>query len=128
MPIILMSNNHCIKDGPLATTSYSAEISRIERNRIEVNYYTTITPSLVGYITAGKRHKLARLKEATFMRTWLGIPRQRWIPNQRLLHQGTIETASNDYGEEGYHNARGKLNQITREIASGLDIPHHCGA
>ncbi len=25
-------------------------------------------------------------------------------------------------------NARGKLDRITREIASELDIPHHCGA
>ncbi len=35
-----------IKDGPLATTWYCAEVSRIERSWMKVNYYTTITPSL----------------------------------------------------------------------------------
>ena len=58
-----------IKDGPLATTWYCAEVSRIERNWIEVNYFTTVTPSIIDYDTAGLRQRQARLKEATFLRT-----------------------------------------------------------
>ncbi len=60
-----------VKDGPLATTWYCAEESRIEKNWIEVNYYTTITPSLENYTTASRQSKLARLKDATFLRTWV---------------------------------------------------------
>ena len=47
------------------------EISRIERNWTEVNYYTTITPSLEDYTTASRQSRLARLKDATFLRTWV---------------------------------------------------------
>jgi hypothetical protein len=60
-----------IKDGPLATTWYCAEISRIERQWIEVNYYTTVTPALSNYDVAGKQRRISRLKEATFLRTWV---------------------------------------------------------
>ncbi len=38
-----------IKDGSLATTWYCAEVSRIERNWIEVKYYTTVTPSITDF-------------------------------------------------------------------------------
>jgi hypothetical protein len=48
-----------IKDGPLATTWYCAEISRIERQWIEVNYYTTVTPALDNYEVAGKQLKVS---------------------------------------------------------------------
>ncbi len=46
---------------------------------MEVNYYTTITLSLENYTTASRQSKLARLKDATFLRTWVlrssgGIP------------------------------------------------------
>jgi hypothetical protein len=58
-----------LKDGPLATTWYCTEISRIERT--EVNYYTTVTPALDNYGTAGRASRLTRLKEATFLRTWV---------------------------------------------------------
>jgi hypothetical protein len=57
-----------IKAGPLATTWYCAEIFRIERQWIEVNYYTT---ALDNYDVAGKQRKISRLKEATFLRTWV---------------------------------------------------------
>ncbi len=59
-----------IKDGPLATIWYCAEVSRIERNWIEVNYYITITPSLEDYAAASRQSRIARLKDATFLRTW----------------------------------------------------------
>jgi hypothetical protein len=60
-----------LKDGPLATTWYCAEISRIVKNWTEVNYYTTVTPALDNYGTAGRASRLSRLKEATFLRTWV---------------------------------------------------------
>jgi hypothetical protein len=60
-----------IKDGPLATTWYCAKISRIERQWIEVNYYTTVTPALGNYDVAGKQGRISRIKEATFLRTWV---------------------------------------------------------
>ncbi len=44
-----------VKDGPLATSWYCAEVSRVERNWMEINYYTTITPSLEDYATAGRQ-------------------------------------------------------------------------
>jgi hypothetical protein len=45
-----------VKDGPLVATWYCAEVSRIEKNWMEINYYTTITPSLEDYpLQAGKQ-------------------------------------------------------------------------
>ena len=52
-----------LKNGPLATTWYCAEISRIERNWTEVNYYTAVTPALDNYGTTGRASRLTRLKE-----------------------------------------------------------------
>jgi hypothetical protein len=60
-----------VKDGTLATTWYCAEVSRIERNWVEINYYTTITPSLEHYATASRQTRLSRLKDAIFLRTWV---------------------------------------------------------
>ncbi len=60
-----------VKDGPLATTWYCAKVSRIERNWMEVSYYTTITPSLEDYAAASRQSRIARLKDATFLRTWV---------------------------------------------------------
>jgi hypothetical protein len=47
-----------LKDGPLATTWYCAEISRIERNWTEVNYYTTVTPALDNYVIRDSRESI----------------------------------------------------------------------
>jgi hypothetical protein len=60
-----------VKDGTLATTWYCAEVSRIEKNWVEINYYTTITPSLEHHATASKQARVMRLKDATFLRTWV---------------------------------------------------------
>jgi hypothetical protein len=60
-----------VKDGPLATTWCCAEISKIERQWIEVKYYTTVTPPLGNHDVAGKQRRISRLKEATFLRTWV---------------------------------------------------------
>ena len=129
-----------VKDGPLATTWYCAEVSRIERNWIEVNYYTTITPSLEDYATASRQSRLSRLKDATFLRTWVlrssgGLPTTVTPTSDRnrveRLWRGRIPTEHlNDHilvRDIGL-NARGKLDRITREIATGLNIPHNCGA
>ncbi len=56
-----VSEHVIVKDGTLATTWYCAEVSRIERNWTEVNYYTTITPSLENYTAASRQSRLARL-------------------------------------------------------------------
>ena len=129
-----------IKDGPLATSWYCAEVSRIERNWIEVNYYTTITPSIVNYGTAELRQRQASLKEATFLRTWVlrnsggfptTIPPRSNRDRAERLWRGRIPTEHLDehilIRGVGL-NARGKLDRVTREIASQLDIPHHCEA
>jgi hypothetical protein len=129
-----------IKDGPLATTWYCAEVSRIERNWIEVNYFTTVTPSIIDYDTAGLRQRQARLKEATFLRTWVlrnsgGFPTTIPPRNNRdraeRLWRGRIPTEHLDehilIRGVGL-NARGKLDSVTREMASQLNIPHHCEA
>ncbi len=68
---IQVGEHYIVKDGPLATTWYCAEVSRIERNWMEVNYYTTITPSLEDYASASRQSRIARLKDATFLRTWV---------------------------------------------------------
>ena len=129
-----------IKDEPLATTWYCAEVSRIERNWIEVNYFTTVTPSIIDYDTAGLRQRQARLKEATFLRTWVlrnsgGFPTTTPPRNNRdraeRLWRGRIPTEHLDehilIRGVGL-NARGKLDSVTRETASQLNIPHHCEA
>ncbi len=129
-----------IKDGPLATTWYCAEVSRIERNWIEVNYYTTITPSLEDYAAASRQSRIARLKDATYLRTWVlrssgglptTIPPSSGRDRVERLWRGRIPTEHlNDHilvRDIGL-NAKGKLDRVTREIAAGLNIPHNCGA
>jgi hypothetical protein len=60
-----------VKDGSLATTWYCAEVSIIERNWVEINYYTTITPSLEDYAITSRQTRSSRLKDAAFLRTWV---------------------------------------------------------
>ena len=129
-----------VKDGPLATTWYCAEVSRIERNWMEVNYHTTITPSLEDYAATSRQSRIARLRDATFLRTWVlrssgGLPTTIPPSSDRdrveRLWRGRIPTEHlNDHilvRDIGL-NARGKLDRISREIAAGLNIPHNCGA
>jgi hypothetical protein len=76
----LQVGEHIIfKDGPLATTWYCAEISRIERNWTEVNYYTTVTPALDNYGIAG-RIKASKVERSHLLKN-MGAEEQRWIPN-----------------------------------------------
>jgi hypothetical protein len=120
-----------IKDGQLATTWYCADISRIESQWwIEVNYYTTVTPALGNYDVAGKQRRITWVLRNSGEFPISTAPKNDQDRVERLW-RGRIpikhiddHIITRDIGL----NARGKLDQITREIASQLDIPHHCGA
>ncbi len=58
-----------IKDDPGASDWYCAEIRKILAERIEVNYYTTITPAIINYKGASLKDKTKNIKSATFLRT-----------------------------------------------------------
>jgi hypothetical protein len=59
-----------IKDDPNASDWYCAEIRNILADRIEVNYYTTITPALTDYKDRSVKKRSRNIKAATFLRTW----------------------------------------------------------
>ena len=59
-----------VKDDPNAHDWYCAEIRKVLADRIEVNYYTTITPPLERYTESNPGQRRRRLKDATFLRTW----------------------------------------------------------
>ena len=59
-----------IKDDPDAKDWYCAEIRKILADRIEVNYYTTITPAITDYKDATLKDREKNIKSATFLRTW----------------------------------------------------------
>ncbi len=104
---------------------------------MEVNYYTTITPSLEDYAAASRQSRIARLKDATFLRTWVlrssdGLPTTVAPSSDRdrveRLWRGRIPTEHvNDHilvRNIGL-NARGKLDRISREIATQLWTIEH---
>jgi hypothetical protein len=59
-----------LKDDLNAKDWYCAEVRAVLVDRIEVNYYTTQTPSLKNYIRSSVKDRKDRLKEALFLRTW----------------------------------------------------------
>ncbi len=130
---IAIGEHIIVKDGPLATIVK-------ERNWMEINYYTTITPSLEDHANASRQARLARLKEATFLRTWVlrssgGLPTTIASTSDRdrveHLWRERIPTEHVDdhiMVRDSGVNARGKLDRTSREIAAGLDILHNCGA
>jgi hypothetical protein len=59
-----------MKDDPSANDWYCTEIRKILADRIEVNYYTTITPALANYKDASVKVRSKNIKAATFLRTW----------------------------------------------------------
>ncbi len=59
-----------LKDDPEAKDWYCAEVRSILADRIEVNYFTTQTPSLEEHGKRTVRDKKERLSEALFLRTW----------------------------------------------------------
>jgi hypothetical protein len=129
-----------IKDDPNAPTWYCAEIRKVLADRIEVNYYTTITPALLNYSEASITQRKERLEEASFLRTWC-LDRGKGLP--------TTTPPSTDHGKTAHlwwgripledvvkHilirgvglSALGKLDEDTIKLASNLNIPHHEGA
>jgi hypothetical protein len=59
-----------LKDDPEAKDWYCAEIRSILVDRIEVNYFTTQTPSLEGYDKCSEETRKERLADSLFLRTW----------------------------------------------------------
>ncbi len=59
-----------IKDDPGASDWYCAQTRKILADRIEVNYYTTITPAIIDYKDASLKDRTKNIKSATFLRTW----------------------------------------------------------
>jgi hypothetical protein len=129
-----------IKDDPSANDWYCAEIRKILADRIEVNYYTTITPAIINYKGASLKDKMKSIKTATFLRTWCldkgtGLPTT--TPpstNHGKLHHlwwGRIPMEDVDkhilVRAIGL-SALGKFDKITITMAAQLDIPHHEGA
>jgi hypothetical protein len=52
-----------IKDDPKAEDWYCAEIRKILADRIEVNYYTTITPAITSYKSASEKERYKNIKD-----------------------------------------------------------------
>jgi hypothetical protein len=129
-----------VKDDPQATDWYCAEVRKILADRIEVNYYTTITPAIGSYNEANLSQKRKRLKEATFLRTWCldkgsGLP----TTTSPITNHGKInhlwwgriplEDITRHVLLRGIGlSALGKLDKETIRQAAQLDIPHHEGA
>ncbi len=60
-----------LKDDPKAKDWYCAEVRAVLVERIEVNYYTTQTPSLDNYVRSSVKDRKDGLKEALFLKSWL---------------------------------------------------------
>jgi hypothetical protein len=129
-----------IKDDPRASTWYCAEIRKILADRIEVNYYTTITPALPDYPESSVEERKERLGEANFLRTWC-LDRGKGLPTTtpptsnhgklRHLWWGRIplEDVAKHILVRGVGlSALGKLDEDTIKLAANLSIPHHEGA
>jgi hypothetical protein len=59
-----------MKYNPSPNDWYCAEIRKILADRIEVNYYTTITPALADYKDASVKERSKNIKAAKHLRTW----------------------------------------------------------
>ena len=129
-----------LKDDPNAKDWYCAEVRSVLADRVEVNYYTTQTPSLDSYTRSSVKDRKARLSEALFLRTWClsggkGLP-STTPPTSKCAKMNhlwwgkiPIEVIENyilirDVGLD----ASGKLDKITLNLAAKLQIPHHVGA
>jgi len=129
-----------MKDDPNAGDWYCAEIRKILADRIEVNYYTTATPSLVNYQESTISERSRNIKEATFLRTWC-LDRGKGLPTTtppttahgKLNHLWWGRIPMEDVDKHilirsiGL-SALGKLDKTTIRLASRLETPHHEGA
>ncbi len=113
------------------------EKPRIMDDRIEVNYYTTITPALAHYKDASAKERSKNIKAATFLRTWCldkgtGLPTTTppLINHGKLNHLWWGRIPMEDVDKHilvralGL-SALGKLDSTTIKIAAQLDIPYH---
>jgi hypothetical protein len=129
-----------IKDDPEAATWYCAEIRKILADRIEVNYYTTITPVLPEYPEFSMEERKERSKEANFLRTWC-LDRGKGLPTTtppttahgKLKHlwwgRIPLEDVAKHILVRGVGlSALGNLDENTIKFAANLSIPHHEGA
>ncbi len=109
-------------------------------DRIEVNYYTTITPAIGRYTEANLSQNRKRLKEATFLRTWC-LDKGSDLPTTTPLttNHGKInhlwwgiiplEDISRHVLLRGIGlSALGKLDKETIRQAAQMEIPHNEGA
>ena len=129
-----------IKDDPNAKDWYCAEIRKILADRIEVNYYTTITPPSADYEGATLNERSRNIKMATFLRTWCldkgtGLPTTTppLTDHSRMNHLWWGRIPMEDVDKHILiraigMSALGKLDKTTTRLASLLGIPHHEGA
>ena len=129
-----------MKDDPRAVTWYCAEVRKLLADRIEVNYYTTVTPALEEFQESSHMQREERLKEAHFLRTWC-LDRGKGLPTTippatnhgRMKHlwwgRIPLEDIDRHVLIRGVGlSALGKLDRTSIELAAKLDIPHHEGA
>ncbi len=125
-----------VKNDPKASDWYCAEVSKVLlADRIEVNYYTTITPPIAAYKDASVKERSKNIKSATFLRTWCldrGTGLLTTIPpttnHGRLNHlwwgRIPMEDVDKHILVRGLGlSALGKLDNETVKIAARLDIP-----
>ena len=119
---------------------YCAEIRKVLADRIEVNYYTTITPAIAAYKNASLNERSKNIKAANFLRTWC-LDRGTGLPTTtppktnhgKLNHLWWGRIPMEDVDKHilvrgAGLSALGKLDTKTVKIAAQLDIPHHEGA
>ncbi len=118
----------------------SAEVRKILADRIEVNYYTTVTPALPDYSDQTIMEKRKRLKAANFLMIWCldrgqGLPTTTPPPTShgRMKHlwwgRILLEDAEKNILVRNIGiSALGKFDKETVKLAAQLNIPHHEGA
>ena len=128
------------KDDPAANDWYCAEVSRVLTDRLELNYYTTVTQPLDDYPTTSIASRTKRLGEASFLRTWclqMGAGKATTQPPKQA-HRLAKDVYSGQIPLREIHehvlirdvklNALGVLDNATTRLATALSIPHHAGA
>ena len=128
------------KDDPNAKDWYCAEVSRVLTDRIEVNYYTTVTPPLDEYADKSPTLRTKRLAETSFLRTWCfqmgGYNPTTKPPEQANRLAKDVYKGQLPNNEVHQHvllrnvqlTAHGLLDPPSMRLAAGLLLPHHAGA
>ncbi len=154
---MIMDEDPTTRDEPIIATQMNNNASRTAQplqegeyviikddpslaDRIEVNYYTTITLALTNYEGASVKERSKSIKAATFLRTWCldkgtGLPTTTppLTSHGRLNHLWWGRIRMEDVDKHilvralGL-SALGRLDSTTIKLAAQLDIPHHEGA